>query len=184
MIAVFDGHNDAITRADHADIVSGRAIAHKTSANASAIAAMAFSGDGAKLATADREGTVKIWADEATDGARRIVLINKDLRNQHIVLLSVPGGGPGTIEQLTAPSSAFDLFFAGASIEQSACSPSCRSWNSGLPGTRLPRPSESPNGGARRRCRVTGTARPGPGRRCSRLHAADKCGRCHRRAAT
>ena len=33
------------------------------SAHASPISAMAFSGDGAKLATADAEGTIKIWAD-------------------------------------------------------------------------------------------------------------------------
>ena len=45
------------------DTATGRAIARNTSASASPIGAMAFSGDGAKLATADVEGTVKIWAD-------------------------------------------------------------------------------------------------------------------------
>ena len=39
------------------------AIAQHRSAHASPISAIAFSGDGAKLATADAEGTIKIWAD-------------------------------------------------------------------------------------------------------------------------
>ena len=45
------------------DTATGRSIAQHGSAHASPIAAMAFSGDGAKLATADAEGTIKIWAD-------------------------------------------------------------------------------------------------------------------------
>src|SRR5579884_12549 len=45
------------------DTGTGRMVASHGSAHASPIAAMAFSGDGAKLATADAEGTIKIWAD-------------------------------------------------------------------------------------------------------------------------
>jgi WD40 repeat protein/tetratricopeptide (TPR) repeat protein len=45
------------------DTAPGRSIAQHGSAHASPIAAMAFSGDGTKLATADAEGTIKIWAD-------------------------------------------------------------------------------------------------------------------------
>ena len=45
------------------DAATGRSIARHPSAHASPIAAMAFSGDGARLATADAEGTIKIWAD-------------------------------------------------------------------------------------------------------------------------
>ena len=45
------------------DTSTGRSIAQVGSAHASPIAAMAFSGDGTKLATADAEGTIKIWAD-------------------------------------------------------------------------------------------------------------------------
>jgi WD40 repeat protein len=45
------------------DTTTGRSIARDGSAHASPITAMAFSGDGAKLATADAEGTIKIWAD-------------------------------------------------------------------------------------------------------------------------
>jgi WD40 repeat protein len=44
------------------DTATGREIA-RLAAHAPRIAAMAFSGDGAMLATADAEGTVKIWAD-------------------------------------------------------------------------------------------------------------------------
>ncbi|MGO9465529.1 MAG: hypothetical protein ACLQVF_15405 [Isosphaeraceae bacterium] len=45
------------------DAATGRSIARHPSAHASPIAAMAFSGDGPRLATADAEGTIKIWAD-------------------------------------------------------------------------------------------------------------------------
>ena len=45
------------------DTATGRSIAQHGSAHASPISAMAFSGDGTKLATADAEGTIKIWAD-------------------------------------------------------------------------------------------------------------------------
>ena len=45
------------------DTATGRSIAQPGSAHPSPIAAMAFSSDGAWLATADTEGTIKIWAD-------------------------------------------------------------------------------------------------------------------------
>jgi WD40 repeat protein/tetratricopeptide (TPR) repeat protein len=45
------------------DTATGRSIAKYGSAHASPISAIAFSGDGAKLATADVEGAIKIWAD-------------------------------------------------------------------------------------------------------------------------
>jgi hypothetical protein len=45
------------------DTTTGRTIALHTSAHAAPTMAMAFSGDGTKLATADAEGTIKIWAD-------------------------------------------------------------------------------------------------------------------------
>ncbi len=46
------------------DTASGRLTAEHPYAHASPIAAMAFAGDGSRLATADGEGTIKIWADE------------------------------------------------------------------------------------------------------------------------
>jgi WD40 repeat protein len=45
------------------ETTNGRQIAGHMSAHASPISAMAFSSDGAKLATADAEGTIKIWQD-------------------------------------------------------------------------------------------------------------------------
>ncbi len=54
---------------------TGRSIARHTSAHASPIAAMAFSGDGARLATADAEGTIKIWADVEKLGSKSAALL-------------------------------------------------------------------------------------------------------------
>ncbi len=45
------------------DTATGRLLAENRSAHASPIAGIAFSGDAARLATADSEGTIKIWAD-------------------------------------------------------------------------------------------------------------------------
>src|SRR5262249_17290020 len=45
------------------DTVTGRPIAQNGSAHASDVSALTFSGDGAKLVTADVEGTIKIWED-------------------------------------------------------------------------------------------------------------------------
>ena len=45
------------------DTGTGRQIAGQGSGHPALILAMAFSGDGAKLATADDQGTIKIWAD-------------------------------------------------------------------------------------------------------------------------
>jgi WD40 repeat protein len=45
------------------DTATGRVIAQHTAAHASPISAIAFSGDGAKLVTADTQGTIKVWAD-------------------------------------------------------------------------------------------------------------------------
>src|SRR5262249_22498113 len=45
------------------DTATGRAIVKHNSAHASPIAAIAVSGDVQKLATADIEGTIKIWPD-------------------------------------------------------------------------------------------------------------------------
>ena len=45
------------------DCATGRRIAQHGSAHASPITALAFSSDGAKLASADSEGTIKIWSE-------------------------------------------------------------------------------------------------------------------------
>jgi WD40 repeat protein len=51
------------TRVSVYDTATGRGIGQHPSAHASSVMALAFAGDGAKLATADAEGTVKIWAN-------------------------------------------------------------------------------------------------------------------------
>ncbi|MGI9244297.1 MAG: protein kinase domain-containing protein, partial [Verrucomicrobiales bacterium] len=48
------------------DLSSGEEIANHGSAHPSPISAIAFSGNGAELATADSEGTIKIWQDART----------------------------------------------------------------------------------------------------------------------
>src|SRR5262249_19995854 len=56
------------------DTASGRLIAQRGSAHASPVSAIAFSGDGAKLATADTQGTIKIWADAQKLTAKSVAL--------------------------------------------------------------------------------------------------------------
>jgi WD40 repeat protein/tetratricopeptide (TPR) repeat protein len=59
------------------DTTTGRLLAQNGSAHASPIAAIAFSGDGGRLATADSEGTIKVWADPeklASKSATRLTL--------------------------------------------------------------------------------------------------------------
>ena len=59
------------------DTTTGRRIASAASAHASTTTAVTFTGNGATLATADGEGTIKIWSDTQTlnaKGAARLVL--------------------------------------------------------------------------------------------------------------
>jgi WD40 repeat protein/tetratricopeptide (TPR) repeat protein len=57
------------------DTDTGRRITYHGSAHASPISAMAFFGDGARLATADGEGTIKIWADPQKLSSRSTALL-------------------------------------------------------------------------------------------------------------
>ncbi len=57
------------------DTATGRAIAQERAAHASPISAIAFAGDGTKLATADAEGTIKIWADAEKLNSKSAVLL-------------------------------------------------------------------------------------------------------------
>ena len=63
------------------DTTTGGAIAAHRSAHASPISALAFSGDGAKLATADTEGTIKIWADAQKLNSKSTALVT--LKGHH-----------------------------------------------------------------------------------------------------
>jgi WD40 repeat protein/tetratricopeptide (TPR) repeat protein len=53
---------------------TGREIAQHHSAHATSVSAIAFSGDGAKLATADAAGTIKIWADARSITSESVAL--------------------------------------------------------------------------------------------------------------
>jgi eukaryotic-like serine/threonine-protein kinase len=57
------------------DTATGRQIAQHLSAHASPISALAFAGDGVKLATADRQGTIKIWADARNLNSKSTALL-------------------------------------------------------------------------------------------------------------
>jgi WD40 repeat protein/tRNA A-37 threonylcarbamoyl transferase component Bud32 len=57
------------------DTTTGRLIARNGSAHASAVAAIAFSGDGARLATADSRGTIKIWEDPEKLTSKSVALL-------------------------------------------------------------------------------------------------------------
>ena len=57
------------------DTTTGRPIAAHMSAHASSIRAITFSSDGAKLATADNEGTIKIWQDAQKLTAKSMALV-------------------------------------------------------------------------------------------------------------
>ena len=73
-LAVVSSMDGAVTVLD---TTTGRRIASAASAHASTTTAVTFTGNGATLATADGEGTIKIWADTQTlnaKGAARLVL--------------------------------------------------------------------------------------------------------------
>ncbi len=57
------------------DTATGSQIAHHLSAHASPITALAFAGDGVKLATADLQGAIKIWADALNLNSKTTALL-------------------------------------------------------------------------------------------------------------
>jgi eukaryotic-like serine/threonine-protein kinase len=59
------------------DTATGRELAKHGSAHASPIRALAFSDDGTRLATADAEGTIKIWADLEKLNSKSTALLTK-----------------------------------------------------------------------------------------------------------
>ena len=59
------------------DTATGRELAQHDSAHASPIRALAFSDDGTRLATADAEGTIKIWVDLEKLNSRSTALLTK-----------------------------------------------------------------------------------------------------------
>ena len=79
---------------------------------------MAFSGDGAKLATADAEGTIKIWADAQKLTSKSTALLDAQgpSRGDHIpsVFRAMASGSSATSADKTAR--VWDLENAGAAI--------------------------------------------------------------------
>ncbi len=97
------------------DTVTGRPIAQHGSAHASNIAAVTFSGDGAMLATADSEGTIKIWEDarKLTSNSAALITLKgheggdhaswffarRQATRQHQRRQDGQGVGPGTLRR-------------------------------------------------------------------------------------
>ena len=101
------------------DTNTGRSIAQHASAHASSIRAMAFSSDGARLATADTEGTIKIWQDAPKLTAKSTALVTLKGHQGAItaVCFSIDGN---RLVTTSADKSArvWDLENAGAAIRQ------------------------------------------------------------------
>ena len=99
------------------DTATGRLIARHGAAHASPIAAMAFSGDGTKVATADAEGTIKIWADPQKLNSKSTALLTLKGHQGAISTVSFSSDGKrlaSTCVDKTAR--VWDLENAGAAI--------------------------------------------------------------------
>lgn len=99
------------------DVAKGRPIARHTSAHASPISAVAFSDDGTRLATADGEGTIKIWNDLEKLNAKSVAQLTLKGHQGAIKFLQFSRDG----KQLVSGSDdktarIWDLENAGASI--------------------------------------------------------------------
>ncbi len=99
------------------DVADGRQVAQHTSAHASPISAIAFSDDGTRLATADGEGTIKIWSDLEKLNAKSVAQLTLKGHQGAIRFLQFSRDG----KQLVSGSDdktarIWDLENAGASI--------------------------------------------------------------------
>ncbi len=97
----------------------GRGIAEHFSAHASPVTAMTFSGDGAKLATADDQGTIKIWASPHELNSKSTALVT--LKGHHGSIKTVGFASDGKrLFTTSADNTArvWDLETAGAAIRQ------------------------------------------------------------------
>ncbi len=101
------------------DTATGGAIAEHRAAHASAISAIAFSGDGAKLATADAEGTIKIWADARKLNSKSTALVT--LKGHHGAINTLGFSSDGKRLASTCvdkTAEVWDLENAGAAIRR------------------------------------------------------------------
>jgi WD40 repeat protein/tetratricopeptide (TPR) repeat protein len=111
------------------DTATGRSIAEHTSAHASSIRAMAFAGDGAKLATADSEGTIKIWADAQKLNSKSTALVT--LKGHHGAIRSMSFSSDGRrLVSASADKTArvWNLETAGAAIRPLESASEVNSW--------------------------------------------------------
>src|SRR5262249_54857562 len=99
------------------DTATGRMIASHRSAHASPIAAMAFSGDGARLATADAEGTIKIWADAQELNSKSTAILTLKGHQGAITTIGFSSDGKRLITTSADKTArVWDLENAGAAI--------------------------------------------------------------------
>ena len=75
------------------DTVTGGMIARRGAATASRISALAFSDDGANLASADDQGTIKIWADARNLTSKSTVLLTLKGHQAQVNRLRFSNGG-------------------------------------------------------------------------------------------
>jgi WD40 repeat protein/tetratricopeptide (TPR) repeat protein len=103
------------------DTTTGRLIAEQPSAHSAVIRTIAFSSDGAKLATADAQGTIEIWADLEKLSSKSTPILT--LKGHQDVVNTVSFAGDGrrlvsTSDDKTAR--VWDLENAGAAIRRLA----------------------------------------------------------------
>jgi len=99
------------------DTATGRLIAENRSAHASPITAIAFSGDGARLATADSQGTIKIWADAQKLTSKSAALLTKKGHQGAINGLAFSSDGTRLVSaSVDKTARVWDLENAGAAI--------------------------------------------------------------------
>ncbi len=107
------------------DTATGRLLENR-SAHASPITAIAFSGDGARLATADNEGTIKIWADAQKLTSKSAVLLTEKGHQGAINGLAFSSDGKRLVSaSVDKTARVWDLENAGAAIRPLERAGSC-----------------------------------------------------------
>src|SRR5262249_60714131 len=95
---------------------ANRWITQHPSAHASPPSTMAFSGDGARLATADSDGTIKIWANVATLSSKSTSTLLKG-HQEEVTSLGFSSDGKRLVSTAAAKTArVWDLENAGAAI--------------------------------------------------------------------
>ena len=99
------------------DTATGRLIAEHLSAHASPVTALAFAGDGVKLATADLQGTIKIWADARKLNSKSTALLTLKGHQGAVTTASFSTDGQRLVTTSADKTArVWDLANAGAAI--------------------------------------------------------------------